>query len=299
MPSYQNNTFDDIVYRNSTYYGTAAYLRSSVTNQANSWQPVSGEDVISSLTKVTTNYVSVNTSYLVTCSELYEPQVNVWIGISHSTEYGGHGTVSHSRYSLLFGNYDSDDWDRFGVGLNLLVATNYYPTYSRCYTRVPFGRIITLDFNARIDSMTQGILLRIAHDDPNATSSTRLELPLPCAVTSTMICSNTFKYTICYDVTHGYKFLTYSQATSETHHNNMFTLNQVLDEDGNKLNSTFVVYKDASIALSEFDTIATQGTAIDFYTLSLQSNLPFARIFTVSRKPQQYTTSSFTERAEA
>lgn len=49
MPSYQNNTFDDIVYRNSTYYGTAAYLRSNITNQANSWQPVSGEDVIRSL----------------------------------------------------------------------------------------------------------------------------------------------------------------------------------------------------------------------------------------------------------
>ncbi|MBP5422548.1 MAG: hypothetical protein J6Y78_08925 [Paludibacteraceae bacterium] len=47
MPSYQNNTFDDIVYRNSTYYGTAEYLKSKVNS--NSWEPVKGEDFINSV----------------------------------------------------------------------------------------------------------------------------------------------------------------------------------------------------------------------------------------------------------
>lgn len=78
MPSYQNNTFDDIVYRNSTYYGTAAYLRSSVTNQANSWQPVSGENVIKSLNDCVSATVS-NTRYTERIG--YEDTITVTVSV--------------------------------------------------------------------------------------------------------------------------------------------------------------------------------------------------------------------------
>lgn len=80
MPSYENNTFDNIVYRNSTYYGTAEYLKSKVNN--NSWEPVKGEDFINSVNesviwwnRMTTQPTSTD---IVTISAAISPIVGFW-----------------------------------------------------------------------------------------------------------------------------------------------------------------------------------------------------------------------------
>ena len=58
--TYNTNTssFDQIVYRSSTYFGTAAYLQSKSNAQATSWEAVAASDVVNSVAKVTNNYVT-------------------------------------------------------------------------------------------------------------------------------------------------------------------------------------------------------------------------------------------------
>ena len=102
--TYNTNTssFDQIVYRSSTYFGTAAYLQSKSNAQATSWEAVAASDVVNSVAKVASNYVVTTTvtNNAVSYTDVYEFQIFAKLYAQLETIYNGAQTVYYCTYTI-------------------------------------------------------------------------------------------------------------------------------------------------------------------------------------------------------